>query len=1393
MAEEEQTATPAAADAEATPAPKRRWWRRAPLHLLAVITAVAAGLLVSFFSVDLGPSLRERAEREGSKYLQRPMRIGRLSARLVPGRFVIEDFVIEGLEPGHRPFLTAKTITVELPWWTVFRPTREILIESVEMTDWNMIIETWPSSPRYPTGRHNFPRFVPERKQPREPSRFKFTSTMKSMVSSRGTVTYEDHGTPWSIVARDMRVDVSRNFLGKDYRGRVGFANATIKIQSYQPFAANMQSRFVINGSQLHFDRIDLVSDGARSVLDGDLDMSRWPEQLYRIKSVIDIPTQKEIYFHGQDFVATGTADFEGTFHLFKGGRELKGMFSSPLVGVNAWRFPNLRGNVLWVPDRMHVTNATAAVYGGTARFDYLMAPFGRAGVPTSAAWDVEYTDVDLVQLTDFLETEGLRLAGRASGRNRLVWPLGKWAQKRGGGEVNARPPAGIAAMTRELRPEAVAAEAILPPEAGPFNSRLALGYVPIAGRVVYTLDPQWIVLDKSWAASPKTYVSFEGRTAYGERSRIPFHVTSLDWQESDRVLAGIMTAFGSPTGAIQIGGHGEFDGVMLNAFGKPRIEGTFTGDRLRAWDVVWGRGRADVIVENSYALVSRSTLAAGDSVITAAGKFSLGYPRRDGGEELNAKVTITRRPLADLRHAFELDDYAVDGLVSGEYQINGRYEMPHGTGTLLVERGVAYGEPFDSASSPLTFEGNGVRLDSYTIRKGTGTVTGSAWVAWEGEYSFNADGRRIPVESLASLSFPKAPLSGLLQFTASGTGTFEEPRWDVKARVDDLFAGDEGIGQMTGRLGLRGELLTTEFEAASRRLNVSGSGRIALTPEMDAELNVRFADTSLDPYVRFFEPRLSPFTTAVAGGTVRVVGELMDVDHLVVETKVEQLDLTLFDYPLSNKDPQTSEYRPIELSLDQHVLEILQMRLYGEGTQLQMRGSVNLHDSTLAVSASGDANLGILQGFFRNIRSSGSATLKADVIGSLTTPLFSGSAALKDGRVRHFSLPHSLEAINGTATFDAAGLRVDGITAKLAEGDVVFGGRIGLKGFAPGEISLTATGEDIRLRYPEGFRSRINTDLAVTGDLSALLLSGKVTVLDARYTRRFEPNADLFNLASSGGAAAGGAAPAPGPPVRFDVEVDAPGTLFVENNIARLVSSATLRLQGTYDRPLLFGQADIDRGDLIVEGNRYVVNRGTISFSNPTRIEPYFDFEAETRVRLPGQTYVVTINVAGSTTAPSITFNSDPPLSNVEIFSLLLGQTANFEERAGSELRGLSATESARAEEELLKLASARILGGAISAPVGRVVEQTLGLDTVQITPTFGSESDPLTPSARLIIGKRLSSRAYLTFARPLGGVSREQQIIVLEYDQSDRIGWVLTQTGDRTFAIDFRVRHTF
>ena len=44
-------------------------------------------------------------------------------------------------------------------------------------------------------------------------------------------------------------------------------------------------------------------------------------------------------------------------------------------------------------------------------------------------------------------------------------------------------------------------------------------------------------------------------------------------------------------------------------------------------------------------------------------------------------------------------------------------------------------------------------------------------------------------------------------------------------------------------------------------------------------------------------------------------------------------------------------------------MVDIGRLRLYGEGTELSVDGNINLHESTIDVQASGDANLGILQG----------------------------------------------------------------------------------------------------------------------------------------------------------------------------------------------------------------------------------------------------------------------------------------------------------------------------------------------------------------------------------------------------------------------------------------------
>ena len=919
-----------------------------------------------------------------------------------------------------------------------------------------------------------------------------------------------------------------------------------------------------------------------------------------------------------------------------------------------------------------------------------------------------------------------------------------------------------------------------------------------ISGALDYAFDGQAVQLSNGQLATDDTFVTFGGTTTWrGEDSQIPFHVTSADWQQSDRFLAGIMTAFGSSTRAVQMDGAGEFDGVLTGAFRRPRIEGHFSGNAMQAFDVTWGDFEGDVVIENSYAHVGRAVITRADSRLDVSGSFSLGYPRRDQGEEINARIRIEGRPVDDLLDAFDLEDYPVSGALSGEFHVYGPYTRPFGFGRMTIANGRAYGEQFSTASAGLRFEGTGVRLDAIEIAKGTGSMTGAAYVGWNGTYSFNADGRRLAVENLDVATFPEfPPLTGVLEFSAGGSGEFDEPRYDVRIGVQDLFVGDEGLGAVTARLSIRGELLTYELEAASSRLSVSGTGRLALDDEGEADMSFRVSDTSLDPYVRVFKPDLSPYTTAVASGTVRVVGDIYNRDALRISTVIEQLDLRLVDYILRNQGP-------IQLAVEGQTLRLDNLRLVGDDTALDVAGNVDLAREGLSLQANGAANLAVLQGFMGDLRSSGRADVSALIGGTTARPIVSGQAMLTEGRLRHFSFPHALENLNGVISFNASGIRLDDpgyttpLNGRLGGGAVKFGGRIGLSGYQLSEFDLTATGEDMRLRFPEGMRSVVDATLALQGPASGPTLTGTVTVDNATWTRGFDASGNVFGLGASddiGLPVAPGAISSSGlPPLRYDVRIVAPSTLHVENEMARIVASSDLSLRGTFERPLLFGRAEIERGEVRFEGRRYQVTRGSLDFTNPNRIQPFFDVEAETRVRMLQQTYLVTLRMAGTTERMQPEFTSDPPLAPMDILTLLFSDTAP---QGDVELASLR--QPNQREQDILQARATRALTGALSQEVGRVVQRTFGVDTFQITPLLidptqdaASRLD-VNPAARVTIGKRISDRVYLTYATSLSSSTRDE-LILLEYDQNDSLGWVLSQNEDRTYALEVRKRHLF
>jgi hypothetical protein len=1333
--------------------------------------AILAAAVVSTLTIDVGWLLQSSAERFASDYLKRPVAIGSMRLHVLSGHFLMEDFSIGGLNQGDRPFLTAKRLSIALDWSTVLTQPATLTIRSVELTDWQMLVEKWSSG-------HSFPKFTRDR--PSEPRKGPSRVKMKYLRAWRGEFAYEDHSSPWSVVARNIDLNIT-DF--PNYHGEAAFHGGTVVIQNYLPMWVNMKTRFRLDESLVHLQGLTFDTDGSQNTASGVVDFSRFPEMTYEVKSRVDFQRMREIFFHKENWALSGDGHFTGTFHLFKGGHDLTGTFTSAVAGVYDYRFPELYGSLRWTPKFFEVTEAGSKLFGGDARFGYSIKPLGTPG-GAIARFEASYSDVDLAELTDFYDLRGQRFAGRASGENLLEWPNGRFHENQGSGHVTVAAPSDMLPMTAGLPPDT----GELPQEWGPFAPPPLPRHLPIAGELTYRLAPDRIELEGGRFATERTHVRFDGTTAWGAESSFRFHVTSGDWQESDQLLTGILTDFGSPTRAVTFGGRGEFDGSMTGAFRQPRVEGLFTGENLRAWDTLWGSGSGRIVVENSYVTVRDSSIRLGDSEIRADGRFSLGYPRRDGGEQIDARFRVTGRDLDGVRHAFEIDDYPVSGRLSGEFHLTGEYQRPLGFGSMTIERGTAYDEPFEKGAAALRFDGSGVRLDGVTLTKTTGTVTGAAFVGWDGTYSFDAVGRRLPVAQIAALDYPKLRPTGTVEFSAGGSGTLESPRYDVKFRIADLTVSSEPVGQTSGTLALRGNELSGEVEVTSSRLAITGTGRIALTPQADAELAFRFHESSLDPYVRLFMPTLSPYTTAVASGSMRVVGELADFNHLLVDGTVDRVEMRLFDYELRNGGP-------IKLALDQNVVRVQDLQLVGEGTQLRIAGTVGLQDQRIAVQALGDANLGILQGFFPNeMRGSGRAELTAAVNGPLYTPEFSGTATITNGRIRHFSMPNALDAINGVVRFDSRGVRLDDVTAMMGGGRIQFGGRVGFDGYMPGELNVTARGEGLQLRVPEGVRSVVDADVSLRGNFKAPTIGGTVTVRSAIWNRRIDPTAGLFDFGAAVAAAAGEPAAA-ALPVRFDLQLIVPATLRIENNLARLVVSADMQLRGTAERPLLFGRAEVDRGEILFEGRRYLVTRGALEFNNPARIEPFFDVEAETRVRVPGQTYRVIINFAGTTQSLVPQFSSDPPLaSDADVVALLFSEVRR--DPGDAELRA-RANPNER-QTDILTTRATQLLASPLSSEVGRVVEQTFGVDSFQVTPSLvdpysqTTATPRINPSARVTIGKRVSDRVYLTFSRSLS-TSINDQILLLEYDESDRLSWILSRNENETYSLEVRVRHTF
>jgi autotransporter translocation and assembly factor TamB len=330
-------------------------------------------------------------------------------------------------------------------------------------------------------------------------------------------------------------------------------------------------------------------------------------------------------------------------------------------------------------------------------------------------------------------------------------------------------------------------------------------------------------------------------------------------------------------------------------------------------------------------------------------------------------------------------------------------------------------------------------------------------------------------------------------------------------------------------------------------------------------------------------------------------------------------------------------------------------------------------------------------------------------------------------------------------------------------------------------------------MRYPQGLQSTVNiVDLALVGPVTAPVLRGDIDVLRASYRLPFDSRLGYLGFfggddGQSLGAGAVDVDVRPASPLTLNVRIRAPSMPFIDNRAANayIVGSADMNVTGTIDQPVITGRIEIDRGQMMFNGNRYNLLPGSIDFSNPATFEPFFDVTAESDLRPGGERYHVTIRLTGTFDQFGAALWSEPWLSQTQIIALIMGEAPDV---GAVELRNLSSPQDEQARA-IASLGTQFILSP-ITAQVGSAIQKATTLNAA-LVPMLGTEStlQQLNPTARIVLGRRVSSRVYVTYSRNVSGTQNE--IILVEYEQNDKVSWVLSRNEDKTFALDFRIRY--
>jgi translocation and assembly module TamB len=1231
---------------------------------------------------------------------------------------------------------------------------------------------------------------LPVRNAETSPVEQLFALSIDHLSMRNGELLWGDHKIPLDLAVQGANLQMDYSFLRGSYESHLSVGKVDTALEDLRPFSSMTTVEFSLGTTFADIKSLQWNSGRSHVQASGRISDFQNPRVDASYEAHVDLAEAGAIA-RTHDF-REGSAEFKGSGHWLLNGSLNDAEFAT--AGVVALRELVLQNDQIAVKkangtsdyeisdQQIKLSKLQGRLFGGIVTGDALVENWLR-NLPPSVGNKGRKADENLPVVTAtrpplkkgekaralpgvetgvvHLRLRDVSAAEVATALDTLAHPLGHFH------------PAGLAAGSVDANWRGAAKNvevAFALDVAPPLHS--AAGELPVTARMqgAYRRASGELELAQFSVSTPASRVQAGGKLSANSSLRLSVATSNLEeWRPLVRVLGG-------PTDLpFRVDGTATFIGEAGGTFASPTLAGTLVAQDFEftlpsnspapQQKVHWDALAANLQFSSSELSLRGGSLRRGqtsaDFDVTAAlqqGQFSENSP-------YSARLNLHHVDVASTA-ALAGVDYPVSGTADVSLQISGTRAHPQAQGHISAVNAAAYGEAIDKFDADLQISGAETALNNIHLTHQDAVVDGSAaYTPSTHGFRLDLNGKNFDISRIRQIHLEQLLIEGRADFTLQGTGTLDAPQINADAHIRDVTLDHELSGGLYFKAVTTGHELHLTGHSEFPHGNLTLEGNIQMGGDYSADITAHPDHVDLDALWRAYLGQQLTGHSAVSG-VVTLQGPLRYPRQWTLKGDMSDVYIEL-EFAKLHSDG------PARFNFADRTLRIEPVHMVGDNTDAIGHGSITWNTpQNIDLSARGQIDLKLLSSFDPNLTASGPATVHVTVAGTLDEPLPQGRIEVKNASVNYAGLPSGVTEMTGSLLFTGDQIHIEQLTARTG------GGTLDLKGdvtnfYREPNFNLTATGKDVRLRYPPGVSSTATAELHWVGNRSASTLSGNILVTKLAVTPGFDFGSYLERSRQSVSITSTGS---PLYNVKLDVAVRTAPELQMKTAVARLSGDADLRLRGSLARPSVLGRADILEGDATFNGIKFRLERGDITFANPVAIEPQVNLQATTHVR----NYDLDVTVTGTPERLNVNYRSEPPLPKSDIIALLaLGRTSQESEQLQQQSgQGIFTDE-----------ASNLIINQAINSTVSSRMQKLFGVSRIKIDPQgLTTETNPTARGPQVTIEQQFANNISLTYSTNVS--QNSQQIIQGEYFFTRNISAVGTRDQNGVVSFDVQVR---